>query len=187
MNVTGKIKGIGIDYLTRKMELTLTLNETDAVTAGYDNLKDLDLLDVTIEKHKKRRSLNANAYFHVLVGKLANKLRTSNTFMKNRLICEYGQPLIINGQLQHIGSSIDWEHLMEYMHCSPAPFDMQPDDDSTVYLIYRGSHTYTQEEMQTLIAGTVDDCKTQGIETLTPAEIERMVNAWHANQPSQNA
>jgi hypothetical protein len=48
-------------------------------------------LDVIARPHREKRSLNANAYFHVLSGKIAEKLGTSLTHEKNRLIREYGQ------------------------------------------------------------------------------------------------
>ena len=47
-----------------------------------------------------------------------------------------------------------------------------------VYLLLRGSHTYNTAEMSSLIDGTVQDAKEQGIETATPDELERMKQQW---------
>ena len=75
MKFTGKISGISRDYATGKFLITFQSNED--ISQGYENLKAVELLDVTADKHKKKRSLDANAYFHVLVGKIADKLRIS--------------------------------------------------------------------------------------------------------------
>ena len=50
-----------------------------------DNDKEYEL-----QEHKKSRSLNANAYFHVLCNELAKKLGKSNQEMKIELNLSYG-------------------------------------------------------------------------------------------------
>ena len=187
MKTTGNITGLSMDPFTRKYQLTFRINENVDVINHYDDLKDTEVLDIAIEPHSEKRSLNANAYFHVLVGKLADKLKVSKTEMKNSLICDYGQRLFIDGSEARIASTVPHNALMHYMHCIPSTFDLQPDGDQTAYDIYRGSHTYTSKEMAALIDGTVTEAKEQGIETLTPEQLERMVNAWRPRKeaPSQ--
>lgn len=46
---------------------------------------------ITIKAYKKKRSLDANSYFHVLVGKIADATGNSKVYIKNKLIAEYGQ------------------------------------------------------------------------------------------------
>ena len=46
----------------------------------------------------------------------------------------------------------------------------------------RGSSTYNTEEMSKLIDGLVSECKEQGIETLPPEELERMMQAYEQNR-----
>jgi hypothetical protein len=45
----------------------------------------------------------------------------------------------------------------------------------------RGSHTYDSREMSRLIDGTVSEAKELGIETLSPAELERMKQQWRVS------
>ena len=47
-----------------------------------------------LTEHKERRSRDSNAYFHVLVGKLAQAQTPpiSKACMKNMLVADYGQP-----------------------------------------------------------------------------------------------
>ena len=46
------------------------------------------------------------------------------------------------------------------------------------YKVYRGTHTYDTKEMAKMIDGTIQECKQVGIDTATPAEIERMQQLW---------
>lgn len=43
---------------------------------------------------------------------------------------------------------------------------------------WHGSSVYTTDEMSRLIDRIVEECKQQGIETLTPRELGEMKNAW---------
>lgn len=51
------------------------------------------------------------------------------------------------------------------------------------YLMLRGSHTYDTKEMSVLINGLVEECKEQGIETLTPDELRRMMEDAEKHNP----
>ena len=55
-------------------------------------------VDIEIKEHKEKRSLSANAYFHVLVDKLRQALRISFAECKNNLITS-------SGQLEYIGET----------------------------------------------------------------------------------
>ena len=48
----------------------------------------------------------------------------------------------------------------------------------TVVLLYYGSSTYDTAQMSRLISLIIEDCKAQGIETMTPAELSRLMEAW---------
>ena len=88
MECTGKLGGLAIDYVSGRQKIELEVNED--VRQEYDRLKDKEKLSVKIVQYREKRSLDANAYFHVLVGKIADITGQSNIYMKNRLISEYG-------------------------------------------------------------------------------------------------
>lgn len=183
MNLTGKITGVSANYLTKKYELTVSVNEPENLTSGYEKLKDAELLDIKVTKHRKRRSLDANAYFHVLVGKIADELRISKQRCKNIMIGRYGQPFYIeSGAEAVIKTNIPVDDMMENesVHCMPCSQKSEKGKEVIFYKIYRGSSTYDTREMSILIDGTVEECKNLGIETLTPDELERMKSAWKA-------
>lgn len=82
MKCTGTFEQFYVDYFRKKQLVTVAVNED--VRQEYDRLKDKEKLTVEIKQYREKRSLSANAYFHVLVGKLADKLGTSNAYMRTR-------------------------------------------------------------------------------------------------------
>lgn len=185
MDLTGKIVRIATNFLTNKFELTITVNEPERLTDGYEELKNIELLDIRIKKHRRRRSLDANAYFHVLVDKLADKQRISKPRCKNIMIGRYGQPYFLDDNETEeavIKTNIPPEKMLEYeaIHCFPCGFKMENGKEITFYKMFRGSSTYDTKEMSILIDGTIAECKDAGIETLPPDELRRMLASWKA-------
>ncbi|MCM1400333.1 MAG: hypothetical protein NC225_12730 [Clostridium sp.] len=179
MECTGRLKDASRS-LDGKAQITLAINEVGVALAGYDSLKDAETLDIVIKKHRKKRSLNANNYFHNLVGQIADVLNSSHTEVHNRLISEYGQ---IDTDVETIimRDDVPWLKL-ENMHLRPTTATQVLDNKKLyrVYFVMRGSHTYDTAEMSKLIDGTVSEAKELGIETMTPNELERMKQLWKA-------
>ena len=151
---------------------------------SLDELRGMEDKEITLEAKisRNKRSLNANAYFHVLVGKIAEKLTISKAKAKNILLGKYGQremvddgPLIIS-----ILENVDM-YEREDIHCIPVGHGAVNGRDFTHWAIVRPSHEYDTKEMAALIDGTIADAKELGIETITPAELERMKAAWQRN------
>lgn len=177
MELTGKAVGASLDFDTNRFRITFEVNENDIVKAEYDKLKSYDKLKIKAVKYTQRRSLDANAYFHVLVGKIADALTISKAKAKNVLICKYGQPqLLPDGDIMVYKTNAPEEFMWEQesIHAIPVKYE----EKATFYRIYRGSHTYDTKEMSVLIDGTVADAKELGIETDTPAEIAEMKERW---------
>lgn len=145
--------------------------------AGVDELVNLDLR-VALSKWRERRSKDANSYFHLLCGKLAEAVGVSKPRMKNMLLFRYGQRARDrNGDLVVIKSNADESEFMEsdFIHCwptAPAP------DGTPMYIVLGKSRYYDTKEMSLLIDGTVNECHAMGIETITPAEIEEIKGKW---------
>lgn len=180
MEFTGKAINLSRDWNSGKFHLTLEVNEDSVITEQYDSIKDLEKLSVKVTKYRQKRSLDANAYFHLLVGKIADNLTISKAKAKNVLICKYGQPqLLPDGSIMVYKTNAPEEFMWEQesIHAIPVRYE----ENATFYKIYRGSHTYDSFEMAKLIDGTVEDAKELGIETATPAEIERMKALWQTS------
>lgn len=151
---------------------------------SLDELRGMEDKEITLEAKisRNKRSLNANAYFHVLVAKIAEKLTISKAKAKNILLGKYGQremvddgPLIIS-----ILENVDM-YEREDIHCIPVGHGVVNGRDFTHWAIVRPSHEYDTKEMAALIDGTIEDAKELGIETITPAELERIKAAWQRN------
>ena len=138
--------------------------------------------DIDPHKEVKKRSLSANAYFHILVQQLAQVQNPpiSLAACKNMMIAAYGQPEYIDGQQAVIKSNVPAEKMqeIEYLHTALVKVSEENGTECYFYRIYRGTHTYNNVEMQKLIEGVVQECKDAGIETATPAEIAKMIDVW---------
>lgn len=150
---------------------------------GLDELRGLEgELDITVKKHSKRKSLNANNYFHKLAGLMADSMKPPITKarMKNLLLARYGQREIINDRPVYflVDPSIDLLE-NENIHAVCVGFEKNEAGELNArWDIIRGTHTYDSREMSILIDGTVEDAKQMGVRTETPAEIERMKALW---------
>ena len=140
------------------------------------------MLSIIVKRISKKRSLNANAYFHLLVGKIAEKNHTSKAFAKNLLMARYGQEEIIDGE-RYIISTLSNIPMCERedIHCKAIGYGHTNGKEFTHYCVMRPTHEYDSVEMAHLIDGTVEEAKELGIPTITPNEIERMKELWKAN------
>lgn len=175
---TGKLKPPVVDFLTGKISAVIEINEN--FRQAYEDLKDCEKISVEIKRYRRKRSLDANAYHWVLVGKLAKVLCMSNAEVHNMALRGYGQPEIYEGKgvYMTIPDTDDARHkvdnAMDY-HLSPTS-QVREGNDGVMYRTYkllRGSHTYNTEEMARLIDGMITMCKEAGIsdaEIATPDE-----------------
>ena len=69
--ITGKIQGLAQDFGTRRVMITLAVNEEAAAKLLYDDLHDTEKLSIKIDKYREKRSLDAYAYCFVLCDRLA--------------------------------------------------------------------------------------------------------------------
>lgn len=174
METTGRIKSIARDWTSNK---TLITFELDSLPSDLADLQGRDALDLTARPHRKKRSLNANSYFHVLAGKIAEVLGTNLTHEKNRLIREYGQYEFVDGYIPTVTVDESFEDKMLDLEGVHLLVVERPGKVVRCALL-RGSHTYNTKEMSRLIDGTVEQAQELGIETATPEQLERMKATW---------
>lgn len=144
---------------------------------GLDDLIGKDLR-MKLTQWRNVRSLNANAYFHVLVDKLADAMRMSKPRMKNMMLYRYGQKARDkDGNLAIIKSNADESDLLdrEDFHCWPI---INAPDGTPMYVVLQHSRYFDSNEMSVLIDGTVAEAKALGIDTLTTTEIEELKQKW---------
>ena len=177
MDLTGRLCEVSRDYITKKPMVKFLINEEPH---GIEDLEYKDL-KIKVTKVTNPRSLDANAYFHVLCDKLRQKLGLSMAHMKNILITSYGQiEYISEGQALIYKTNAPVEYIQE-LEEAHMKFMKVGDDGAYWYKVYRGSHTYDSQEMHILLEGTIAEAKEQGIETKTPDEIRHMEELWQSH------
>lgn len=169
------------------VDIIRTFEKKFRVTFEVDSIDELNglegFLNITVKKLSKKRSLNANAYFHLLVGKIAEKNHTSKARTKNLLMARYGQEEFVDGQRYIITalSSIPMSE-REDIHTKPIGYGYVKGKEFTHYCVLRPTHEYDSLEMSVLIDGTVEEAKELGIPTLSENEIKHMEQLWKSNQ-----
>lgn len=167
MKFTAKIKDIG---RTLDGSLTITLESKKIDAAEAMEMQQEAELDVDVRKRKKKRSLDANAYYWVLLTKLAKILRLSNAELHNNLLSKYGFLEYIEEKTLKIvlpDTDAAYKKVMdsEVYHLRLTS-DVRCGNDGNMYRTYlmlRGSSTYNTEEMSRLIDGLISECKDIGM------------------------
>lgn len=133
-------------------------------------------LKAEIKPFKGKRSLNANAYAWVLLDKLAKKLHMPKTEVYRNIIKEFGVVDIVCVRDKRVTKLMDaWVDNGIGWIAETMPSKI---DGCTNVVLYYGTSSYDTEEMSVFIDAVVTERKEQGIETMTPAELERLCDAW---------
>jgi hypothetical protein len=147
------------------------------------NYKDGVRVSLKVTKYNEKRSLDANAYYWQLLTKLAGVLKVSNPYCHNVMLRRYGTLEEIDGRPVYLVIPDTEEATQkadesETYHIKPTSNVREGNDGKMyrTYMLLKGSHEYTTAEMSRLISGLVDECRQCGIETMTPAELERLFN-----------
>lgn len=167
MDLTGRMHDLTKDFKSGKLIVSLIVNEVDFVVPDED-------LDISIKKHKKKRSLDANAYAWVLISKLASVLHTSKEEVYEEMLRRYG--VIYKDDDGYITVTV--KDTVDMSKISGHWMHYKDKGNFKSYLMIKGSSEYDTTEMAHFIDGIVSDCKEQGIETLTPDQLLELKNAW---------
>lgn len=136
-------------------------------------------LSAQFSYHREKRSLNANAYFHVLVGKIAKVTQQSETDVKRQLVLDYGAPAEECGEqiIAALPQTVDPEKYYPYPKWLN-DFVSPKGKPYSQYLLYKKTSELDTAEMARLIDGTVAEAQALDIETKTPEELEKIKQLW---------
>ena len=129
-----------------------------------------------IVKEKKRRSLDANAYYWKLVGDLASVLNMPPEEIYQRHIRDLGNYEIYCMQQKALEAFKRlWcsNHLGRTVETRESKLE-----GCTTVLAYYGSSDFDTKQMSRLIDNCIQDCKAVGVETRPPEEINSLLEAW---------
>jgi hypothetical protein len=173
--MTGRLIDISRS-INGKWRITLELDAD--FQEQYQAMKE-KLLDIVIKVHRKKRSRSANAYFHVLVNKIADRLHSSDDEVKRNLVLSYGT-VATDDDGKTIGFKLPAktkvEKLWPYTRC----FDQRTENGTVFncYIVYKETHLMNSAEMARLIDGAVYEARELGIETDPPGVLERYKQEW---------
>lgn len=144
---------------------------------AIESMEDGKTYDLTIKPHRERRSLDANAYFWVLLDRLAEKARLPKTDIYRQYIKEIGGNSETVCVVEKAADKLceGWAHNGIGWQTDRLPSKLE---GCVNVILYYGSSTYDTRQMSRLIDMVVADCKEQGIETLTPVELDRLKDRW---------
>lgn len=169
--LTGQIKGLALDFVTKRATLTLTINEEQAAKNLFDDLHEAEKLSIKIDRYREKRSLNANNYAWKLLTEIANIVRASKEEVYLAMLKQYGQSEIIS-VLAHIP-------IEEYVkYCEEAGESILNGKLFKHYKVYKGSSEFDTREMSIFIDGVVSEAKELGIQTMTPNQIAELKSLW---------
>lgn len=141
-------------------------NELIVYLATRDDSKEYE-----VKEHKRKRSLDANAYYWVLVNKIAGALNQTKEFVHMEMLRFYSETYSVL-----LPAEQDIKGLIKYY-----------DIESTIkkgdklyksYKAYLPSSEMNTKQMSVLIDGVVHEAKQLGIETMAPNQIEEMKAMW---------
>lgn len=142
--------------------------------------------EITIQKRKNKRSLNASAYCWVLCQKIAKELSkngyTSKEDVYKKAIRDCGIFITAGFTLQDKDDAIaSWSKQGIGWFADDMGASAKVQDVYVVHL-YKGSSVYNVEEMQRLIECLVDECNQLDI-PLEPSEyIKSLIDGWGNEQ-----
>lgn len=173
MECTGKLQSVNRDWKSGKIIISFELNEepTDAINA----IASCEKLSITAKKFRQKRSLDANGYCWALMTKIADAINSSKDEVYEEMLQKYGYlyqdedgyiPVTVKSGVDMSKIQGHWKFFK-----SNGKFDS--------YLMIKGSSEYDSAEMAKFIDRIVEEAKDLGIETATPAELERMKEQWN--------
>lgn len=132
---------------------------------------------IEVKEKKKKRSLDANAYFWALTDELAKKLNKPKTDIYREYIKEIGG---VSDTLCMLNKAVDkfcerWASMGIGYQTDTMKSKLE---GCTNVIAYYGSSTYDTAQMSRLIDMAVQDCKQFGIPTYDPEELDRLVKEW---------
>ncbi len=124
-----------------------------------------------VKEHKQKRSLDANAYYWVLVNKIAEALNQKKEYIHREMLRFYSETYSVL-----LPAEQDITGLIKYYDVESTI--KRGDKLFKVYKAYLPSSEMNTKQMSKLIDGVVSEAKQLGIETLTPNEIEELKLRW---------
>ena len=136
------------------------------------------LCDIEVKEHRKKRSLDANAYAWVLINKIADALRITPKEIYRQAIQN------VSGNYEVIPikeEAVDhFKQIWEAQGLGWPCVDMGKSKIQGYRNLraYYGSSTFSVSQMQVFIDNLCQDCRALGIEVKSEEELKSLMGAW---------
>lgn len=163
-------------HLSRDGRLQFITFSTESNFAeAFDELCKFDVV-IEIKRFFKRRSLDANAYLWVLIGKIAEAMNLPKNEVYRKEIMEHGVYRVHCLQDEDVEEECDdWCSFGLGFQVEKFPSKLP---GCTNVMFYKGSHYYNTKQMAKLIDGVIHEAESLGIPTISDGEKTKMLNKW---------
>lgn len=171
MKFTGNLIGVSESFLTGKPRITLEINEAGRVKDSL-SLRDL-ALDIELKRHRKKRSLDANALMWQCLGEIAHALNQDKWNIYLMMLKRYGKYTYICVKPEVVEAVKS-----QWRECEVVG-DISINGQKAVQLLcYFGSSTYNTKEFSTLLDGIISEMEEMGLERPLDGDMKRALEQW---------
>lgn len=162
----------------------VTIESDNNILSTLEALQDKDL-DCRLIPYREKRSLNANSYMWRLIGELERELskndeRVTKDNIYQSYIKEYGRSKEYQIPTEAVKAmTAVWTAYGLGWFCEIV--DDGAVENTKVVRFYYGSSCYSSSRMSRLIKAVVADCEALGIQTMTPQELQTLIDRWGEN------
>ena len=170
METTGRIKSIARDWTSNK---TLITFELDSLPSDLADLQGSDALDITAQRHRRRRSRNANALLWSCIGKMASSLHTDKWEVYLKMLKRYGEYTYVCVKPKAV------EMLKkQWRECEEIGVVDINGTPAVQLLCYYGSSTFNTKQFSDFLDGVFSEMEEMGLETPSQEELRKSLEAW---------
>lgn len=173
---------VAVTFTAKGEEKNKARQIAEEMRTSLQDGKDAVKYEINIKKYSPKRTLNANAYFWTLTAELSRVLKTKSEDIYREYVKELGicQTVEINNSavktLQYAWADRGIGWIAEVL---------DKGERQTVVNLYYGSSSYSSKQMAQLIDLVVNDCKLNGIETKSKADIDSLISEWEKHREKQ--
>ena len=132
-----------------------------------------------IKERVKKRSLDANAYMWVMVGKIAAAVLATPEEIYRDLLKDIGDNYEVFAVRNEFVEKFPDIWAADHIGWIAENIGPSNEKGHTNFRCFYGSSVYDTKQMSRLIDRVIQECKELGIETLSEMELSRLKEEWH--------
>lgn len=189
MDCTGRIKDISLDWKTNQLNVSLSINEKNAISEiekldewlkeGDKNNEDRKL-SIKIVKYRKKRSLDANGLLWHCLGQIAASLQADKWDIYLQMLKRYGKYTYIcvkPNMVDSVRSQWRETEVIGEVNINGS--------EAVQMLCYFGSSTYNTQEFSVLLDGVISEMQEMGLEAPLSQDMRKALEEWERKTQSE--